>query len=323
MARPDGSGVVRVAGDIAEPAWSPDGREIAYAGRDGVYLVTPDGLDRRRISAIPEAGPPAWSPQGDRLAFVDHVKNTLVVQPIAGGPSVTIPLAPETIGGRPPVFVARNRPTWSPDGRQIAFTSWDGYGDEIFVVDASGGARSQVTHTRLSAEPMNGDDPLSPRKAQADAGAPEWSPVDDQIAFALYPETGGAQGGVYRIGADGARPVRLIGLVPQWGPVWSADGTMLLFVASRSNAVDLYLSRPDRWGATDLTPNGGPPVESAAWSPDGATIVVAAGGDLYRLDPTTGSMQPIVTSSLREGTPAWSPNGSAIAFTRSLDLIDR
>ncbi|HEX5498010.1 MAG TPA: hypothetical protein VFX03_02245, partial [Thermomicrobiales bacterium] len=269
VARPDGAGIVRIASDIAEPAWSPDGREIAYAGREGVYVVTPDGLDRRRVSSIEEAGPPAWSPQGDRLAFVDRTTETLVVQPVEGGAPVTTPLAPASSVGAKPVYVARNLPTWSPDGRQIAFTSWDGNGDEIFIVAASGGARLQVTHTRLSAEAMNADDPMSPRKAQADANAPAWSPTAEQIAFALIPETAGAQGGLYRIDPAGARPVRLVDLTPRWGPVWSADGSSLLFVAARKNTVDLYLSRPNRWGATDLTPDGGPAVASAAWSPDG------------------------------------------------------
>jgi Tol biopolymer transport system component len=323
VARPDGSGIVRIASDIAEPAWSPDGREIAYAGRDGVFIVTPDGLDRRKVSAIREAGPPAWSPQGDRLAFVDRATETLVVQPIAGGAAVTVALAPANGVGAKPVYVLRNLPSWSPDGKQNAFTSWDGNGDEIFVVDAAGGQRMQVTHTRLSAEPMNADDPMSPRKAQADAGAPDWSPTDDQIAFALYPETAGAQGGVYRIDPAGSRPVRLVGVAPRWGPVWSADGSSLLFAAARSNTVDLYLAHPDRWGAIDLTPNAGPPVASAAWGPDGRQIVVAAGGDLYRLDRESGTLTAIVQSSLSEATPAWSPDGSEIAFTRSLDLIGR
>jgi Tol biopolymer transport system component len=323
VARPDGSGMVRVADDIAEPAWSPDGREVAYAGRDGVFVVTPDGLDRRQVSSIREAGPPAWSPQGDRLAFVDRAAEALVVQPVAGGPAVTTPLAPASGVGAKPVFVLRNLPTWSPDGKQIAFTSWDGNGDEIFVVAAAGGQRAQVTHTRLSAEPMNSDDPMSPRKAQADAGAPDWSPTDDQIAFALYPETGGAQGGVYRVDSAGRQPIRLVGMAPRWGPVWSADGSSLLFAAAKSNTVDLYLAFPNRWGAVDLTPKGGAPVESAAWAPDGREIVVAAGGDLFRLDRTNGTMSPIVQSPLREATPAWSPDGSKIAFTRSLDLIDR
>ncbi|HEU0114951.1 MAG TPA: hypothetical protein VFQ80_09750 [Thermomicrobiales bacterium] len=324
VARPDGSGVARIASDIAEPAWSPDGREIAYSGRDGVYVVTPDGLDRRRVSSVEEAGPPTWSPQGDRLAFVDRATETLVVQPVDGGAPVTTPLAPAAAsGGAKPVFVLRNLPAWSPDGRQIAFTSWDGNGDEIFIVAATGGARLQVTHTRLSAEPMNADDPVSPRKAQANASSPAWSPTAEQIAFALYPETAGAQGGLYRIDPAGALPIRLVSTTPRWGPVWSADGSMLLFVAAHGSAVDLFLARPDRWGATDLTPSGGPPVASAAWSPDGASIVLAAGGDLYRLNRAGGALQSIVASSLREAAPAWSPDGSKIAFTRSLDLIDR
>ena len=75
----DGSGARRLTDDDAEegePAWSPDGRWIAYVRRSPgtsireLWLVRPDGSQRpplTKLGGVAQA--PAWSPDGRRLAF--------------------------------------------------------------------------------------------------------------------------------------------------------------------------------------------------------------------------------------------------------------
>ena len=59
----------------SEPAWSPDGRKIAFVGMadDGntdVYVVGADGLGQQRLTRHPKVdGNPAWSPDGRKIAF--------------------------------------------------------------------------------------------------------------------------------------------------------------------------------------------------------------------------------------------------------------
>src|ERR671935_778845 len=58
------------------PAWSPDGKKIAFAvaeafGRTRIWVMRPDGSDRRRLSRV-YGEYPAWSPDGKKIAF-DHI----------------------------------------------------------------------------------------------------------------------------------------------------------------------------------------------------------------------------------------------------------
>ena len=323
VANPDGSDVVKVASEPVRAAWSPDGTRLAYAASDGVWTVGADGTAATRINDTREAGAPSWSPAGDRVAFVDPSRNELVVQEVAGGDPTRFPMLAPGVPGAAATFASDNVPTWSPDGREIAFLSWDGNGDEVFALSLATGALTQVSSIRVSGEAVNPEVPGSPRKAQSNASSPRWSPTDqDSIAFALLPETSGSPGGVYVGSPTGGRERRLVGITPVWGPAWSQDGAHLLFASAKDDQSDLYMGRPDRFGATNLTARWPVLVQSASSSPDGTEIVVAADDDLYRLDRATDELAPIVTGPDRESWPAWSPTGGKIVFTRSLKLID-
>lgn len=321
VVQPDGRGLRRLSPIVAEPAWAPDGTGVAFAGDDGVYLADVDGGEPVRVVEAVSPGVPAWSPDGQRIAFVDRLARQLVVHDLAAATAVRIPLIEPSGGDQPTPLPIRNKPSWSPDGRTVAFTSWDGAGDEIFVVDAAGGTPRQVSRTRLSAEPVDRQVPTGPRKAQSDAGFPAWSPDGTAIAYALYPETAGSFGGINLVAPDGTRQRRLVGLPARWGPVWSPDGVSILFVHRRVDRIDLYVVRADRRRLANLTPAAGPPVVAADWSPTGEAIAYAAGGDLHTVDVRGRVDRRLVASERIEAFPAWSPTGDLIAFTRSRDAI--
>ena len=115
-----------------DPAWSPDGREIAFAARHGrqrdIYVMNTNGDQVRRLTNHPfEDNAPAWSPDGRRIAFYSSRGNLpgIFVMDADGANLKRL-----TVGDH-------EYPTWSPDGTQIAI-GMTGFPPKIGVMKANG-----------------------------------------------------------------------------------------------------------------------------------------------------------------------------------------
>lgn len=139
--RPDGAGLTRItssAGVARDPQWSPDGREIAFDGRDKIVIANAAGSDQKLlVTGTAGSGPgvPAWSPDGRTLAFFDT--------PGRSGAFAAEVWTVNTSGSsrrrlyRSSCCVSSwAAPIWSPDGKKIAFASIPPNG--TFVIDANG-----------------------------------------------------------------------------------------------------------------------------------------------------------------------------------------
>lgn len=133
----DGTKHVIATGANADgPAWSPDGRLIAfsrctsYASGCSLWVVRPDGTGLRRLTdGTLNATAPSWSPDGRRLVFE------------ANGGVWTIRRYEPRIRSHPQRLVESGAgPSWSPDGTQIAFARGDG----VYVVDRDGSKPRRV-----------------------------------------------------------------------------------------------------------------------------------------------------------------------------------
>ncbi len=205
----DGSDVrVLTGGDTAnedQPAWSPDGTRIAYRRwEDGatpgrfnptdIWVTDVQGNATTRVTddALVQHHP-AWSPapvDGQfRLVFVeervigDHTHSHLVTAGLDGSGRVAL----TTPGSH-----ADDEPSWSPDGRTIAFTRQGGeVSDDLWLVDVSTGQQRPVFAA-----------PLADRQRH-----PAWSPDGRLLAFTSVHEpspSGNYRAQVYTVRADGS-----------------------------------------------------------------------------------------------------------------------
>lgn len=169
-------------------SWSPDGSTIVFmSDREGgfdVYAMNPDGSDVRRLTETGTAWFPVFSTDGTRLAF--HVGRDVHVMPAGGGNLSRLTHDPAN----------GMHPSWSPDGRRIAFMSWRNGRTEIFVMNADGS----------DARVIAGFD-------EGDAIDPRWSPAGERIAFVRVPGGMNAAGprSIWVVNADGSGLVQLTG----------------------------------------------------------------------------------------------------------------
>ena len=224
----DGTGLSQMtfAGLNDRPAWSPDGRRIAFerntpgpenrgSGQTDIYLMAADGSNIVRRTLGFEFWSAAWSPDGRKLAVSDE-----------GIYYATTWIISADDDGNPPIQIAKDArtPAWSPDGSRIAFirTSGDDGYHQAFIMNSDG------THVV----------PLTEFDSGGLFGL-AWSPDGTKLSFAKC--LNGCD--LWIINADGSEQHRLTDVGNVDGTAWSPDGQWLAVGSS------IYVS-PTRWIST-------------------------------------------------------------------------
>jgi Tol biopolymer transport system component len=217
-------------------------------------------------------------------------------------------------------------PSWSPDGRFIAYRSEPHEYPELWVMNADGSEQHRLSRDggfpdwspdgsmiayapgggpsgRSSIAIMNTDGSGRRRVPHTDYGEyPSWSPDGKRIAFNSN-VTGEAVMSIADV--DGSRVVDLSSVGEGGQVAWSPDGRSLLFASHRDrsdNSRDIYVMRPNGSGVQRLTHTGG---ETPAWSPDGSHIVFTSGG-LFVMRADGSCLQALPVEGVGEASfPDW------------------
>jgi Tol biopolymer transport system component len=205
--RPDGSGFRTILKldatysdncSIDQATWSPNGRTVLYSTFRGIWTIRADG--KRKQSLLDVGSYAAWSPNGREVVFVQRVEESQadalfrVRRDGNGLRRITPPVESEIYG-----------PSWSPDGRTIAFTVWDNGQESVWTVGANG--------SRL-------------HKIAEKARLPDWSPDGRRIIFT-------DRLSVLTMARDGSRRRRITPPVLEdetFQATYSPDGSKIAFV---------------------------------------------------------------------------------------------
>jgi Tol biopolymer transport system component len=229
VVNPDGTGLRQLTrNEVWDefPAWSPDGRRIAFS-RTGVgasqeiYVINADGSGERRLTGTPSRDiGPDWLPDG-RIVFVSCPRtereppdcSLVAIRPDGTGRN--------ELAGLGYTFEVNV----SPDGQRLVYSRQEG--------------QSHFQHFELHVADLNASDDRQLTDDDTGDGSPEWSPDGTRIAFVsnraesapcLFHDCAGYTNELYVMEADGNEVIRLTETPhEESSPSWSPDGSRIVY----------------------------------------------------------------------------------------------
>jgi Tol biopolymer transport system component len=188
---------------------------------------------------------------------------------------------------------------WSPDGKQIVFTSKrDGAKEQIYVMNADGSQQ-----TRLTTNTFNDT-------------YPSWSPDGSQIVFSSDRD---GDFEIYVMNRDGS-DVKQLTDNTDWDshPSWSTNGTFIAFSSDRDGNFEIYKMKHNGSAQTRITSNAGLDWYPN-WSPNNGWIAIYSSGEVWKMKPDGTTLTQLTNTSGDNWSPVYSYNSKYIAFSSNRD----
>jgi serine/threonine protein kinase/WD40 repeat protein len=290
------SAVTNFTGVDAMPAFSPDGRSVAFLSNRGgqfdIWMGLVTGGSPVRITNDPNLkARPHWSPDGSKISYSRLNESGL-------WDVWTVP----ALGGTPRKLLTNaSEAAWSPDGRSLVYANSSTR--TIWISDAMG------SNTRALTQPESQTSHIEPAFSH-----------DGQI-IAFVRRGAGPRGELATVDLSSGKVERLTDDgVSARSPVWSVDNRFVYFASTRGGTMNLW----------KIAAHGGPPVQITAGrgddseldlSADGQKIVFASHRSIINLlevaidSPTESGRKWLTTDAARSTfSPAYSPDGRRIAY---------
>jgi Tol biopolymer transport system component len=302
LADPGAASMVTADGDgdfnHEQPAWAPDSTKLAYSAQRDLWIVPATGGGARRLTTDGEYDrEPAWAPGGRFVYFSSFREGTFALWRVPSG------------GGRPlrvtPGTGPESHPSISGDGMRLAYSTLLDTGD-VFVRDLDSGAERRIGAMRDESSPAlaadrraavfasdrvdgrlsvwlqilsdDGEPSGAPRRLTDHPGTVARPAISPDGAWVAYHRVLDGQRDIWIVSASGGAPQRFTeDPAPDYHPDWSADGRSIAFISARGGSPQLWVA----------------PVS------DGRPA---------------GQARQLTTSATSPMAPAWSPDGSHLAF---------
>ncbi len=305
-----------MGGDFSGLSWSPDGKFLAVSDRTSpeepraIFLVSVESGEKERLTSPPPQSladhSPAFSPDGRTLAFVRQsavvLADVYLVQ-VDGGEPRRLTFNDQRIHGL----------AWTPDGREIVFSSNPGGGSNrsLWRISSLGGMPELLSGT----------------------GGNAFSPAISRQGSRLIYSRRTRDLNIWRLQLSGLtttrnRPTRLIAST-RWDfyPQISPDGARIAFESHRSGSPEVWVCDRDGRGAVQLTSFADVNAGAPCWSPDGRWIAFDAApdgnADIYVISADGGSPRRLTTEGSGDTVPSWSRDGKWIYFSSTRTGINQ
>jgi Tol biopolymer transport system component/DNA-binding winged helix-turn-helix (wHTH) protein len=281
-------------------SWSPDGKFLAFVDRDlqkggsYVFLLSIETGAKRMLegpaSELQDQHSPVFSPDGQTIAFL---QGTLALpdirlRPVAGGASRSLT---RTFGD------TRAALAWTPDSREIVFSSFQDGQPGLWRIPVSGGSPQRVG------------------RAGENAFAPSIS-RQGHLVFERF-----AYSGIIRrveLRGEGRRDDRfIVSTTFDDNPQYSPDGTRIAFASWRSGSMQVWVCDSEGRNPVQLTFMG-TDTSWISWSPDGRQLAFNSDArgqwSLYTIAVEGGPVHLLTRDQAHESRPSWSPDGRWIYY---------